>query len=57
MRWGSMAVLIVFMAVYGTVTVDNSKPRNPGIGETKNTRIYTYFSANDSGSNNLCQCY
>ena len=26
MRWGSMAVLIVFMAVYGTVTVDNSKP-------------------------------
>ncbi|MEA1908090.1 MAG: hypothetical protein U9N43_03565 [Euryarchaeota archaeon] len=23
--WGSMAVLVVFMAVYGTVTADNSK--------------------------------
>jgi len=43
MRWGSMAVLIVFMAVYGTVAVDNSKPRNPGIGKTKMKRKIPVF--------------
>lgn len=43
MRWGSMAVLIVFMAVYGTVTVANSKPPNPGIGKTKMERKIPVF--------------